>query len=116
MIGQFLGPRPFHHGALTNMAKHSGAAAPATGSAAWAERYEAAHRAPGQEIAGLRPGDAILYHEGNLAIDGAHDATLAGRAAAFREAAEAEKGLIAQRRLAFERYQYIFWRGRREQR
>ena len=97
------------------MAKHSGAAAPETGSAAaWAEQYGAAYRAAEQEIAGLRPGEAIPYHEGNLATDGAHDATVAGRAAAFRDAAAAEEGLIAQRRLAFERYQYIFWRGRRE--
>lgn len=99
------------------MAKHSGAAAPATGSAAaWAEQYGAAYRAAEQEIAGLRPGEAVRYHEGNLSIDLAADPAIAGRAAAFRDAAKAEEGLIAQRRLGFERYQYIFWRGRREQR
>jgi hypothetical protein len=100
------------------MAKRNGASsqdsAPATAS--WAERAKAAYRAAEQEIARLRPGQAILYHEGNLAIDIGNDPTIAGRAAAFRDASEAEHGLIAQRRLGFERYQYIFWRAQREQR
>jgi hypothetical protein len=39
---------------------------------------------------------------------------VAGRAAAFRDAAEADRGVIAQRRVGFEHYQYIFWRGHRE--
>jgi len=101
-----------------NMAKRNGAAGPdgSPGAVSWAERYKAAHRAAEQEIADLPPGEAILYHEGNLAIDATHDATVAGRAAAFREAIEASEGTSAQRRLGFERYQYIFWRGRREQR
>ena len=101
-----------------NMTKRNGAAAPEGSPVAvsWAERYKAAHQAAEQEIADLRPGDALLYHEGNLAIDAITDATVAGRAAAFREATEASEGTSAQRRLGFERYQYIFWRGRREQR
>jgi hypothetical protein len=97
------------------MAKHSDAAAPAAGSTAGgAEQYQAAYRAAEQEIAGLGPGQVLRYHEGSLACDLA-DPAIAGRAAAFRDAAEAEAGLVAQRRLGFERYQYFFWRGRREQ-
>jgi hypothetical protein len=96
------------------MAKHRGASASATGStAASAERYEAAYRAAEQEIAALCPGEAVRYHEGSLANDLA-DPAIAGRAAAFRDAALAERGLLAQRRLDFERYEYFFWRGRRE--
>jgi hypothetical protein len=115
--GQFLGPDPFHHGVSTSMAKHSDEAARETGStAASAERYQAAYRAAEGEIADLRPGEAIQYHEGNLAIDLAADPAIAGRAAAFRDAAATGEGLIAQRRLGVERYQYVFWRGRREQR
>jgi hypothetical protein len=62
------------------------------------------------EIALLRPGEAVLYHEGNLARDIGSDPIVAGRAAAFRDATEAAKGWVAQRCLGFEWYQYIFWR------
>jgi hypothetical protein len=79
----------------------------------WAERQAAAYRSAEQEIELLRPGEAILYHEGNLAIDIEKDPTIAGRAAAFRDASEAARGRVAQRRLGFEWYQYIFWRSHR---
>lgn len=95
------------------MAKRNGASAPQSVPAVgWAERREAAYRDAGEEIARLRPGEAIPYHEGNLAIDVADDPAVAGRAAAFRDAAAADQGIIAQRRLGFKRYQYIFWRAR----
>ena len=98
------------------MARPNGASAhrsePST--AAWAERRAAAYRSAEQEIELLRPGEAILYHEGNLAIDVDNDPTVAGRAAAFREATEAARGRVAQRRLGFEWYQYIFWRSHRD--
>jgi hypothetical protein len=100
---------------LDNMAKSNGAAPhrsdPTT--AGWAERRTAAYRSAEQEIALLRPGEAILYHQGNLVTDATSDPAIAGRAAAFRDATEAAKGSVAQRRLGFEWYQYIFWRAQR---
>jgi hypothetical protein len=84
--------------------------------ASWAKRHRAAYRAAEQEMALLQPSAATLYHEGHLAIDAVKDPAVAGRAAAFWDATEAERGLVAQRRLGFERYQYIFWRVRREPR
>lgn len=83
-------------------------------AAPWAERQAAAYRTAEQEIALLRPGEAILYHEGSLATEVENDPTVAGRAAAFRDAAEAARGRLAQRRLGFEWYQYIFWRSQRD--
>jgi hypothetical protein len=94
------------------MAKHDGASARASAAASWAERHEAAYLAAEEEIAGLRPGEALVYHEGNLVVDVGKGPAVAGRADAFRDAAEAERGVIAQRRVDFEHYQYIFWRGR----
>jgi hypothetical protein len=85
-------------------------------SPSWAERYQAAYRAAQQEIASLRPSEAIQYYEGNLVVDTGNDPAVAGRAAAFRDATDADQGIIAQRRLGFERYQYIFWRARHEHR
>jgi hypothetical protein len=101
---------------LDDMAKPNGASAhrPDVTTAAWAERQAAAYRGAEQEIELLRPGEAILYHEGNLAIDIGHDPAIAGRAAAFRDATEAARGRVAQRRLGFEWYQYIFWRSHRD--
>jgi hypothetical protein len=96
------------------MAKRDSASARGSTAASWAERHEVAYRAAEEEIAGLRPGEALLYHEGNLVVDVGTGPAVAGRAAAFRDAAEADRGVIAQRRLGFERYQYIFWRGHRE--
>ena len=98
------------------MAKSNGASPQQTVSTAvpWAEREAAAYRSAEQEIELLRPGEAILYHEGNLALDIENDPEVAGRAAAFRKATEAARGRLAQRRLGFERYQYIFWRSHRE--
>jgi diaminopimelate decarboxylase len=98
------------------MARSGGASAPQPEpkTAAWAERQAAAYRAAEQEIELLRPGEAILYHEGYLATEVENDPTVAGRAAAFRDASEAARGRIAQRRLGFEWYQYIFWRAHRE--
>ena len=97
------------------MARFNGASAhrPEPTSALWAERQAAAYRSAEQEIDLLRPGEAILYHEGNLVIDVESDPTVAGRAAAFRDATEAARGRVAQRRLGFEWYQYIFWRSHR---
>jgi hypothetical protein len=99
------------------MTKRNGASGHGPGAitASWGERHKAAYRAAEAEIAHLGPGEAVLYHEGNLVIDVTHDPAVAGRAAAFRDASEAAHGLIAQRRLGFERYQYFFWRAQREQ-
>ena len=98
------------------MAKTNGASAPRPDrtTVSWAERYAEAHRAAEHEIELLRPGEAILYHEGNLVTEVETDPAIAGRATAFREASEAARGRIAQRRLGFEWYQYIFWRSQRE--
>lgn len=71
---------------------------------------EAAYRAAAREIELLRAGEAILYHQGNLVTEAAGDPVVAGRAAAFRHAAESAKGTLAQRRMGFEWYQYIFRR------
>lgn len=94
------------------MAKRDGTSARGSTATSWAERYEAAYRAAEEEIAGLRPGEALLYHEGNLVVDVGVGPAVAGRAAAFRDAVVAGRGVIAQRRVEFEHYQYIFWRGR----
>ena len=76
-----------------------------------AARREAAYREAWEEIDGLEPGEAIQYHEGNLGTDVANDAEIAGRAAAYLHAAtELAKGTLAQRRIRFEWYQYIFRR------
>jgi hypothetical protein len=98
------------------MAKSSGALPQRTGpdTATWAEREAAAWRAAEHEIGRLPAGEALVYHEGNLAIDIENDPEIAGRAAAFRAAAEAARGTLAQRRLAFECYQYMFWRSHRD--
>jgi hypothetical protein len=100
------------------IAKHNDASMPVGGAepGRWAERRKAARHDAAQEIALLRPGEAVVYHEGNLAVDIATDPTIAGRASAYRDATEADEGIVAQRRLGFERYQYIFWRIRRERR
>jgi hypothetical protein len=75
------------------------------------ERRDAAYRAAWEEIDGLEPGEAIQYHEGNLGADVAKDPEIAGRAAAYRHAAtDMAKGTLAQRRIRFEWYQYIFRR------
>jgi hypothetical protein len=75
------------------------------------ERRDAAYRAAWEEIDGLAPGEAIQYHEGNLGADVVHDPEIAGRAAAYRHAAtDLAKGTLAQRRIRFEWYQYIFRR------
>jgi hypothetical protein len=105
----------FSSGDPNDMAKSNGAAPhrPDPATAGWAERRAAAYRSAEQEIALLRPGEALLYHEGNLVTDIGSDPTIAGRAAAFRDASETAKGSVAQRRLGFEWYQYIFWRAQR---
>jgi hypothetical protein len=100
------------------MMKRSEASMPESGPdpASRTELYQAAYRAAEREMALLQPGEAMLYHEGHLAIDVAGDPATAGRAAAFRDAAENERGIIAQRRIGLDRYQYIFWRARHERR
>ena len=53
----------------------------------------------------------VQYHEGNLSADITGDPEIAGRAAAYRHAAtDLAKGALAQRRIAFEWYQYLFRR------
>jgi hypothetical protein len=75
------------------------------------ERRDAAYRAAREEIEALGPGETIQYHEGNLAADVATDHEIAGRAAAFLDAAtERGEGAVAQRRIRFEWYQYMFHR------
>jgi hypothetical protein len=80
----------------------------------WSDERRAAYEAARREIEQLQPGQAIVYHEGYLAIDAAHDAAAAGRAAAFLLAGtELGEGLLGQRWLRPDCYQYIFWRSRR---
>lgn len=75
------------------------------------ERREAAYQAAWREIDALEPGETIQYHEGYLAADSPGDPEVAGRGAAFRQAAiECAKGTLAQRRIGFEWYQYVFRR------
>jgi hypothetical protein len=75
------------------------------------ERRDAAYLAACQEIDSLAPGEAIQYHEGNLAADIAHDPAIAGRGAAYRHAGtQMAKGALFQRRIRCEWYQYIFRR------
>jgi hypothetical protein len=75
------------------------------------ERRDAAYRDAWQEIEALEPGEVIQYHEGNLGAEVAENPEIAGRAAAYRHAAtDLAKGTLAQRRIRFEWYQYIFRR------
>lgn len=84
------------------------------GLVSWSDERGAAYQAARREIEQLRPGEAIVYHEGYLAIDAAYDATVAGRAAAFLEAGtELGQGVLGQRWIRSDWYQYIFWRSRR---
>jgi hypothetical protein len=72
---------------------------------------DAAYRVAWDEIESLEPGEVIQYHEGNLAADVTSDPEVAGRAAAYRHAAtDLGKGALAQRRIGFEWYQYLFRR------
>ena len=74
----------------------------------------AAYPAATREIEQLQPGQAIIYHEGYLAVDAARDATIAGRAAAFLLAGtELGQGILGQRWVRLNCYQYVFWRSRR---
>jgi hypothetical protein len=71
--------------------------------------HASAYRAARQEIDLLPPGETILYHEGYLALDAAKHPAIAGRAAAFLEAAtERAEGVLAQRRVRAEWYRYVF--------
>ncbi len=80
----------------------------------WSDERVAACQAARREIEQLQPGQAIVYHEGYLAIDAAHDAAVAGRGAAFLEAGtELGQGVLGQRLVRPDSYQYIFWRSRR---
>jgi hypothetical protein len=75
------------------------------------ERHDAGYRAAWEEIDALEPGETIQYYEGNLGTDVVHDSEIAGRAAAYRHAAiDLARGTLAQRRIRFEWYQYIFRR------
>lgn len=67
----------------------------AADAAHWVERHTAAYQTAWREMEALQPGEVVLYHEGNLAADIVHDATVAGRAAAFWDAAlEQAKGTL----------------------
>ena len=84
------------------------------GLAGRSDERGAAYQAARREIEQLQPGRSIVYHEGYLAIDAAHDAAIAGRAAAFLLAGtELGEGLLGQRWVRPDWYQYIFWRSRR---
>ena len=83
------------------------------GFVGWAEERDGAYQAARREIEQLQPGEAIVYHEGYLAIDAMDDATITGRAAAFLVAGtELGEGVLGQRWVRPEHYQYIFWRSR----
>lgn len=70
-----------------------------------------AYRSARREIERLEPGQTLLYHEGLLISDAATDPTIAGWAAAFRDAAvERSEGVLVQRRLRARWYQYLFLR------
>jgi hypothetical protein len=72
---------------------------------------DAAYRAAWQEIEALGPGETIQYYEGNLGADIVSDPEIAGHAAAYRHAAiDLAMGALAQRRIRFEWYQYMFRR------
>ena len=84
------------------------------GVVGWADERDSAYQAARREIEQLQPGEAVVYHEGYLAIDATNDATIAGRAAAFLVAGtELGEGVLGQRWVRPECYQYIFWRSRR---
>ena len=84
------------------------------GFVSWADERDAAYQAARREIEQLQPGEAVVYHEGYLAIDAAHDATIAGRAAAFLLAGtELGEGVLGQRWVRLDCYHYLFWRSRR---
>ena len=79
----------------------------------WSDERRAAYETARRDIEQLQPGEAIVYYEGYLAIDAAHDAAVAGRAAAFLLAGtELGEGVLGQRWLRPDCYQYIFWRSR----
>jgi hypothetical protein len=82
--------------------------------AGWTDECVAAYQAAGQAIEQLQPGQAMVYHEGYLAIDATRDAAVAGQAAAFLEAGtELGQGVLGQRWVRPGRYQYMFWKSRR---
>jgi hypothetical protein len=103
-----------------NMVRSDKARAVRTGTAqadgliSWSDQRVAAYQAARREIEQLQPGQAIVYHEGYLAIDATHDAAVAGRAGAFLEAGtELGEGVLGQRWVRSDWYQYIFWKSRR---
>jgi hypothetical protein len=90
------------------------ATAQVDGLVSWSDQRVAAYQAARRDIEQLQPGEAIVYHEGYLAIDAADDAGVAGRAAAFFEAAtDLGQGVLGQRWVRLDWYQYIFRRSRR---
>src|SRR6188472_1918003 len=80
----------------------------------WSDERAAAYQAARRDIEQLQPGESIVYHEGHLAVDAVDDAVVTGRAAAFLLAGtELGEGVLGQRWIRPERYQYIFWKSRR---
>jgi hypothetical protein len=65
-----------------------------------------AFRAAAAMVAAMRRGEAVTYHVGDLAGDRLGDAAVAGRAAAYLEAADAGRVLLSQRRIGPGRYEY----------
>jgi hypothetical protein len=91
-----------------------GSTAQPEGLVGWSDEGAAAYQAARREIERLQPGEAIVYHEGHLAVDAVDDATITGRAAAFLLAAtERGEGVLGQRWVRPDCYQYIFWKSRR---
>ena len=91
-----------------------GSTAQPEGFVSWSDEQTAAYQAARREIEQLQPGQAIVYHEGHLAVDAVDDAAVTGRAAAFLLAGtELGEGVLGQRWLRPDRYQYIFWKSRR---
>lgn len=64
-------------------------------------------------IAGLKPGEAVMYHRGFLIDDRERDAALAAVAKEFLNAAESWRGYLLQRRVGDGSYEYFFTRAAR---
>jgi hypothetical protein len=91
-----------------------GSTAQPDGFVGWSDERAAGYQAARREIEQLQPGEAIVYHEGHLAVDAVDNAAVTGRAAAFLLAGtELREGVLGQRWIRPDCYQYIFWKSRR---